>query len=291
MRNDNITLAWFWKIKHSRIYLKTPGAKQDQLFTAEHDYKLPLFSAKALQCLIRNLAPKFQTLKRSWHEKSEMVKQLEAVRSADVVAFNAAAIRDCNLVVGFLFRALDDQTLASNFWSYAVILDMTNAYISFKALLTLSFILILSLLATLYNLVMLLAIYSKPHFINLSFCDQLHKLGFVGTPAEQLQQLDKLLLNVAASDKFGKSLTIIKIQEWCFVVIFNVDLETASTFRGLTPVTIVPVADIEEIQKQRGINCNGIWIPWPRTNRTNSISHWLHSKILECDKSNYYRER
>ena len=286
------TLAWFRKIERPHFYLKTPTGQPDELFAAEHDFKLQLFSVKALQCLIRNLASKFPTLEGVWFEKQEMVKQLEAVRSADVAAFNAAAIRDCDLVVGFIFRALDNPELADNFLIYDVILDMTNQYISYKALLSLSLILILSLLATLYNLVMLLAISNKPFSINLSFCDQLHQLGFVGTPMEQLQTLDELLLNAAACDKFGKSLTVIKIQERWFVVVFNADLEKVSTFRGSTPVTIVPVADIEEIQTQKGINCDGIWIPWPRTNGTNSdIARWLHSKMEKWNISDYYRER
>ena len=252
------TLAWFRKIERPHFYLKTPTGQPDELFAAEHNFKLQLFSVKALQCLIRNLASKFPTLE----------------------------------VVGFIFRALDNPELADNFLIYDVILDMTNPYISHKALLSLSLILILSLLATLYNLVMLLAISNKPFSINLSFCDQLHQLGFVGTPMEQLQTLDELLLNAAACDKFGKSLTVIKIQERWFVVVFNADLEKVSTFRGSTPVTIVPVADIEEIQTQKGINCDGIWIPWPRTNGTNSdIARWLHSKMEKWNISDYYRER
>lgn len=285
-------MATFRKIESPHFYLKVPEGRPDQLFAAKHDYKLRLFSVKALRCLIKNLAPQFPSLKGDWIEKLEMVKQLEVVRSEDVVAFNAAAIRDCDLVVGYFYRAQDDHKLARNFLIYDVILNMTDEYISNGTLVKLTLLLSLVILASMYNLAMYLITAYRHVPVNLSFSDQLDKLGLNGTPMEQLRQLDDILLDASPVDKFGKSLVVIKIQDRSFVVVFNVDLETSTTYRGSTPVTVCPVADIDEIQTQRGINCNSIWIPWPRTNRTNSnIACWLHANIKNRDISEYYRER
>ena len=124
------------------------------------------------------------------------MKELEAVRRDDKSAFNAAAIRDCDLVVGQLVRACDDKLLEDYFLSYDVILNMTDQYHSAFTLMAWALlVLAVTISATFYNLGMLLAVRYQKVGLNLSsnFCDQLRLFGIGGSPAEQLQTLDNLL--------------------------------------------------------------------------------------------------
>ena len=190
--SEKTVLAEFRKIEQPHFYLKVP---RFQMFGADHDFRLQLLSAKALKCLIKNLATKFPSLENNFVEKSEIVKELEAVRRDDKSAFDAAAIRDCDLVVGHLVRACDDKLLEDYFLSYDVILNMTDQYHSAFTLMAWALVLAVAISATFYNLGMLLAVSYQKVVLKLSsnFCDQLRLFGIGGSPAEQLQTLDNLL--------------------------------------------------------------------------------------------------
>ena len=57
-----------------------------------------------------------------------MVQFLEGVQTRDRLSFNKAAIRQCGIVVGFLERPIDDETLRDHFLNYDVTLNMSDRY-------------------------------------------------------------------------------------------------------------------------------------------------------------------
>jgi hypothetical protein len=88
-------------------------------------------------------------------EKSEMVEHLEIFRSNNMVAFNQAAIKECDIVSGFLFRAIDDNQFKDDFLSYDIILNMTDEYYSTKQLVWARLTLLLFVYLLLHSLVRL----------------------------------------------------------------------------------------------------------------------------------------
>ena len=80
-----------------------------------------------------------------------MVQYLEGVQTRDRVSFNKAAIRQCGIVVGFLERPIDDETLSDYFLNYDVILNMSDRYFSMNKVIFFCATELILLLSLAYN--------------------------------------------------------------------------------------------------------------------------------------------
>ena len=287
LKKVNNTEAYFLQIVSPHFYIQVPGPDLDEWFKAEHGFNLKSISTNAARCLIRNLAQKFPNLKRNFIEKQDIVERLEAARAADGPRFNAAAVRDCDLVVGHAFRGA--TKFEETFQSYDVILHMAEDYFSVPTFLIWCVIVVVAF----YFFLMWVVSHLKEIKLGSSLCGQLERLELEGSPGEQLEQLDELISDTLALDKFRSSLALVEIQARSFVIIFNLNKKEKLTRAGQAlPVLICPVAAIDEIHTQNGINCNGVWIPWPRSIKPDDqVVLWLHSRIGNRDVSDYYRKR